>query len=118
MMEFVEMDRPIGRAEFDTRLRTWAATTRTDADVVGDVDPPNQKRTPWIWVRDAVGVAKLHADTCASGVRRYLALVDQHAGRLTWTIVRSRKGRLTKVAFGPEQEVIEGFYLYVPERED
>ena len=104
---------PIDRQELHRRLRAWARTAACD-DVVGDVTR-NQGQAVWVWVRWQGEDYRLHADTKRSGVQAYLALVDRHGEDVEWTAVRSQQGRMTRVAVGPEREVIPGWFLYRPE---
>jgi hypothetical protein len=66
----------------------------------------------WVWVKHLGNRYYLNADTTLEGVRNYLALLDKHGPRLTWSVVENARGRRNKVAFGTGAEVIEGFYFY------
>ena len=72
----------------------------------------NDNRAPWIYIRDGNRLYNIHADSTREGTVRYLDLVRQHGDSLIWTVVRSQRGKLTKVGFGPAEEIIEGFYVY------
>lgn len=114
MLEKVGKRQAIDREQLHERLRGWEVAAG-DEDVIGDVTR-NQGRTAWIWVRVGDSRYRLHADTTRAGVRRYLALLNEHGEALAWTVVLSERGRHTKVAFCPEREVIPGFFLYLPEK--
>lgn len=111
MLTKVSRGSPISRSALHERLRAWVVGA-SDLGVIGDTEPPNQKRTPWIWINEDLRLYRLHADTTGAGVRRYLALVTEHGEGLLWTIVDSQRGNPTKVAFGPSLERIPGFFLY------
>jgi hypothetical protein len=114
MIERVGKRKAITRDALHEQLRAWLATVGSDTDMIGAVDSPNQRRTQWIWVRVRDARYCLHADTNAVGVRHYIQLLDLHGEGMAWTVVASERGNFTKVAFGPECEVIPGFYFYLP----
>lgn len=112
MLARVEKRRAITRPELHRRLRAWISNAGVDSPI-GDV-LRNQGRTAWVWVLCGAEHYRLHADSNASGVRRYLELLDRCGDGILWSVVLSQQGRPTKVAFGPDREVIPGFYLYRP----
>lgn len=108
-MERVERDAWITKVDFHRRLTDWYQ--RSNEPLVGDPDVPGM--TGWIWVRDGHLLAKLQADTTRQAVGAYLGLLREGRGELTWSVVESARGQPTKIAFGAEQQVIPGFYLYL-----
>lgn len=111
-LEKVGRTSAISKPELHARLRAWLSQAQ-DEDQIGDT-AQSQGRTPWVWIRVGEHVYRLHADTKGSGVRRYLTLVDEHGDQIAWATVMSQQGHPTKVAFGPDGEVIAGFFLYLP----
>jgi hypothetical protein len=55
----------------------------------------------------------LNAGTKQSGVKQYIGLLDVMGEALEWVPVQSANGSLKKLAFGPDLDVIPGFYLYL-----
>lgn len=108
-MQRIERDDWITRHEFHRLLADWYRNG--DEPIVGDPDVPGM--TGWVWVRDGHLLAKLHADTTRAGVGAYLQLLREHRGELAWAVVESARGQATKIAFGPERQVVPGFYLYL-----
>lgn len=108
-MERVERDAWITKSEFHRRMAEWHRNT--DDAVVGD--PAVSGLTGWVWVRDGHLLAKLDADTTRAGVAAYLELLNARRGELSWSVVESARGQTTKIAFGKDQQVIPGFYLYL-----
>ncbi|MCI0432047.1 MAG: hypothetical protein L0271_00155 [Gemmatimonadetes bacterium] len=102
----------ITRLEFHARLVRWFR--ESDEPVVGD--PDAHRRTTWIWIRDGHRLARLYADTTRESVAAYLNLLGSARGDLSWTVVESAAGHLTKVAFGPDQTILDGFHLYIDPR--
>jgi hypothetical protein len=102
----------ITKPEFHARLGRWYR--ETDEAVVGD--PEAHRRTSWIWVRDGHRLARLYADTSRDAVGEYLDLAQSLRGEIQWTVVASSTGNLTKVAFGPERLLVDGFHLYIDPR--
>ena len=98
----------ISKAEFHRRLRRWL--DETDDAIAGAEDVVGP--TPWVHVRDGVDLFVLHADTPRSAIERYLLAVSRHGDSLPWEIVESRKGKMTKVAYGPEGTKDDSFYFY------
>ncbi len=108
-MERVEREAWITKHEFHGRLTHWFRHSR--APVVGDPDVPGM--TGWVWVRDGHLLAKLDADTTRAGVGAYLDMLHERRGEVAWSIVESARGQQTKIAFGSEQRILPGFYLYL-----
>lgn len=102
----------ITKPEFHSRLARWFRDT--DEPVIGD--PTADRRTAWLWIRDGHRLARLFADTSRAAVADYLALVAALPGGIDWHVVPSATGQLTKVAFGPERVVLDGFHLYFDPR--
>lgn len=98
----------ISKGEFHIRLRRWYRQTADT--VVGD--PAADKRTAWVWVRDGHRLARLNADTTRDAVGEYLALVRSAPADIEWHVVPSARGRLTKIAFGPDRIILPSFHLY------
>lgn len=93
---------------FHARLRDWLneGEARIDGETASD------NRAPWVYIRDGNRLFNIHADSTYEGVKHYLRLVDFYGDGLTWSVVLSKRGHPTKGGFGPEKEVIEGFYVY------
>lgn len=102
----------ITKLEFHSRLLRWHRETAEAA--IGDAGA--DRRTAWLWIRDGHRLARLFADTTRDAVGQYLDLLHEHHGELEWTVVPSAAGRMTKIAFGPDPAVIDGFHLYVDPR--
>jgi len=103
---------PLTKRVFHARLRDWIKEeeNRIDGGEASD------NRAPWIYIRDGNCLYNIHADSTREGVELYLRLVDLHGDDLSWSVVLSKRGKATKGGFGPEQETIEGFYLYFMRR--
>ncbi|HYH81117.1 MAG TPA: hypothetical protein VEX86_15045 [Longimicrobium sp.] len=95
--------------DFHADLAEFAARAEQHA-TVGDAETFGGK--PWVWIEHAGRRSYLNADTTADAVDVYLGLRDAAGGELDWSVVPNRAGRMNKVAFGPDQLVIPGFYLY------
>lgn len=108
----------VGRGDWITKLEFHARLVRwfreSDEPVVGD--PDAHRRTTWIWIRDGHRLVRLYADTTRESVGAYLALLRASPGDLSWTVVESAAGHLTKVAFGPDLVTLDGFHLYMDPR--
>jgi hypothetical protein len=99
---------PMNRLHFDEKLRHWLTEKE---DRIGDT---KYGGTAWLWVVSRSGeLCHLNAGTKQSGVKQYIALLDVMGEALEWVPVQSAKGSLKKLAFGPDLEVIPGFYLYL-----
>lgn len=107
-LQRVHWDQALAKAELHARLRDWLGHREDHIDGGSD----NDGRAPWVYVRDGQPLYKLHADTKRQGVEEYLALVGQYGDNLVWTVVASRSGKPSAVAYGPQQKV-RRFYLYV-----
>jgi hypothetical protein len=99
-------DTSINRDEFHTALADFV---RGGAATVGD---PRFGQTPWIWVNWLDHTYHLNSDTTAAGAAKYLDLLQRSDGDLPWSVVTNERGIENKVAFGPEQWVIDGFHLH------
>lgn len=108
-IEMVARSEPISKEELHYRLKAWLDSD--DEPQIGDLDV--QGRTPWIWIKDGVDLFRLHADTKREAVAEYSKLAEKNGSELEWTVVSSQKGNPTKVAFGPNKQIIRGFYLYI-----
>jgi len=97
----------LSRREFDSELREWLGYS--DSPFIGDAERFGGRA--WLWVRQLGWRYYLNADTTREGVAEYVRLLDK-AGKLSWSVVPNEKGVENKVAFGPDQIVIPGFYLY------
>jgi len=71
------------------------------------------RRTGWIHVRHGSTFFVLNADTKRESVNEYLQLVDRYGNDLLWEVVENERGRMTAVAYGPENYRLKSFYLYV-----
>ncbi len=109
MIRRIRKDEAITRAEFDSALKAWFDGANP-GEWVGDRGGRGQ--APWIFVRDLGRVFHLNADSNREGVREYLGMLTT-SPNLEWTVVLNRNGTPNKVAFGPDQRTISGFYLYV-----
>jgi len=112
MMEQVRRAEPLSVDEFNTRLVEFGRDAGP-GDTVGDAAKYGGK--PWIWVKRLARRYHLNADATGEGVGEYLALSFQHGASLQWTIVANERGKMNKVAFGPDKREIPGFHFY---RED
>jgi len=65
-----------------------------------------------VWVKQLGWRYYLNADTTRDGVVKYIRLLDEAGGKLSWSVVPNERGVESKVAFGKERIVIPGFYLY------
>jgi hypothetical protein len=108
-MERVRTAEAISKPEFHTRLRAWVHNTEDSA--VGPPDVPGV--TPWVYVTDGRARYEFHADVQRDAVEGYLRLVDLHGDDLEWTVVENQRGRPNAVAYGPRQERVTPFYLYL-----
>lgn len=101
------------RGDFTELLRWWLEST--DEQTVGDVGTFGGKA----WVHVAVGGVGCHlnADTSRQGVRRYLELVGEHGSRLPWFVIANSKGKVNRVALGPEREKVKRLYLYTDQEQ-
>ena len=111
-MERVSRGAWITKVEFHARLGRWYRET-TDP-VIGD--PGADRRTAWLWIRDGHRLARLFADTNREAVGEYLLLLAQLRGAVDWHVVESAAGQHTKIAFGPDRVVLDGFHLYADPR--
>jgi hypothetical protein len=59
------------------------------------------------------GPHEFHADVRRDAVEGYLRLVDLYGDDLEWTVVENQRGRPNAVAYGPRQERVTPFYLYL-----
>lgn len=111
-MERVARGAWITKVEFHERLGRWYR--ETDDPVIGD--PGADRRTTWLWIRDGHRLARLFADTTREAVGEYLHLLGRLHGAVDWHVIPSAAGQLTKIAFGPDRAVLDGFHLYVDPR--
>jgi len=109
MMDQVRRADALTPDEFNARLVEFGRDARP-GDTVGDAVKHGGKA--WIWVRRLARHYHLNADSTGDGVAEYLGLWVRHGSSLQWTIVPNARGRMNKVAFGPEKREIPGFYLY------
>jgi hypothetical protein len=107
-MERVARGDWITKVEFHERLGRWYR--ETDDPVIGD--PDADRRTTWLWIRDGHRLARLFADTSREAVAGYLHLLARLHGAVDWHVVPSAAGQHTKIAFGPDRAVLDGFHLY------
>lgn len=108
-MERVSRGDWITKPEFHSRLGQWYR--ETNEALVGD--PRTDRRTTWVWIRDGHRLARLFADTPRKAVGEYLLLLARLHGAVDWHVVPSAAGQLTKVVFGPDRVVLDGFHLYI-----
>jgi hypothetical protein len=111
-MERVARGDWITKVEFHQRLGRWYR--ETDDAVIGDRG--TDRRTTWLWIRDGHRLARLFADTTREAVGEYLHLLGRLHGAVDWHVIPSAAGQLTKIAFGPDRTVLDGFHLYVEPR--
>jgi hypothetical protein len=111
-MERVARGAWITKDEFHARLGGWYRST--DDAVIGD--PGADGRTAWLWIRDGHRLARLFADTTREAAGEYLLLLARLHGAVDWHVVESATGQLTKIAFGPDRAVLDGFHLYADPR--
>ena len=117
-IERVPADSAIDKAELHARLLDWFAATSAGASSDPTVGPVGTGgvigRTPWVHVRDETGdLFSLHADVKRSSVLAYLKLAVRHGSSLTWTVVENAKVNMNAVAYGPDEQRITPFYLYL-----
>lgn len=98
-------------ADFTELLRWWPETS--EEETVGDVGSFGGK--PWILVETGSVRCHLNADTKRAGVRRFLELRQEHGAQMTWQVIANARGRVNRVAVGPDAEKVKGFYLYTDE---
>jgi hypothetical protein len=109
MIEQVRREHALSLNAFNAVLARFGNWADADAMIGGSPKAGNQ---PWLWVdRDGTRYY-LNADTKGDGVAAYLALLARHGPALTWSIVANNRGKMNKVAFGPDRVKISGFYLY------
>lgn len=99
-------DTAVSRDKFHTALADFITG---GAATVGDV---RFGQTPWIWISYLGHTYYLNSDSTAAGVAKYLDLLQRSGGDLPWSVVANERGIEDKVAFGPEQWVIDGFHLH------
>jgi hypothetical protein len=99
------------RGDFVELLRWWLETT--EEQTVGDVGTFGGK--PWVHVRAGTVGCHLNADTRRAGVRRFLELVAAHGPGLEWHAIANSRGKVNRVALGPDKEKVQYFYLYADE---
>ena len=89
---------PLSRLDFDSALREWI-----DTAVIGEMigDSPDFGGKAWLHIIDAGCRYYWNADSTREGVREYLDLLAFDPG-LDWQVVPNQKGRMVKVAFGPD----------------
>jgi len=108
MIERNTASEALSRHEFDNELREWL--DYSDSAVIGDAEKFGKKA--WVWVKQLGWRYYLNADTTRDAVAEYIRLLDEAGGKLSWSVVPNERGVENKVAFGPTQRKIEGFYLY------
>jgi hypothetical protein len=108
-MEKIGRDHALSKSEFHERLVDWFKST-DDLCVGAESD---YARTGWVHVRHGLTTFVLNADTKREAVYEYLQLVDCYGNDLSWEVVESERGKMTAVAYGPENYRIKSFYLYV-----
>ena len=108
-MERITKADALSRERFHEELRDWMAHNQTGA-TIGDADGYGGKA--WLWIKYLGNRYHLNADTTHSGVAEYLGLLAEHEENLRWAVVANARGGNNKVAFGPDQDTIAGFYLY------
>lgn len=99
----------MSREVFHAQLREWFAAT-APVDTVGDAK--GYKGKPWVWIKHFGNRYHLNADTTYPGVAEYLGLLAEHGEEIRWSVVENVRGARNKVAFGPDQTIISGFYMY------
>ena len=97
---------PLKRPEFHAALGEFLDSGRP---TVGDA---KFGQTAWVCVKHLGNRYYLNSDTSAEGVAAYLELVEAHGQDLKWSAIDNARGRANKAAFGPDQAIVEGFYLY------
>ncbi|HYW05387.1 MAG TPA: hypothetical protein VE913_00445, partial [Longimicrobium sp.] len=108
-MEHVPRKEAIARDRFHDILRAWF--DESDAgELVGDTDVYDG--TDWVWVKFLGNRYHLNADTTHEGVGGYLQLVAAHGETLSWSAVAGARGKVNKVAFGPDGITVPDFNLY------
>ncbi|MDF1798672.1 MAG: hypothetical protein P1V81_05815 [Planctomycetota bacterium] len=100
---------PSSKAQLAAALAAWLETSDAPTLDSGAKDG----RTPWAYVRSGTGLFVLHSDTKREAVQRYLQLVAEHGDDIAWTIGPSTRGNWTTVRYGPSEELLRAFYLYV-----
>ena len=99
----------ISKTKFHTLLRAWLDDS--DEAVVA---PDKLGPTAVIHVYDDDRFFILHADTSRRAVTWYLhEAVGRYGDAIEWTVVPNNRGRMTAVAYGPEQLRNTAFYLYL-----
>jgi hypothetical protein len=97
----------INKSELNQCLWDWYENT--DEETIGDIG--NYGGSVLLRIIAGLSSYNLNADTKREGVKEYLDLLNDNQN-LEWSIVLNQKGNLNKVAFGEEDAIIEGFYLY------
>ena len=108
-MERNTKESALKREQFHEELRDWFQNAAPGDEIAGGAAHP---RAPWVWAKHLGNRYYLHADTSYEGVAGYLRLLDMHGEALRWSVIENERGNLNKAAFGPDQEVFSGFYLY------
>lgn len=106
----VSRSAPVDRSQFHELLRRWHSTEPLEL-TIGDTGTYGQRA--WLWVQEDGHDYRLNIDTTRDGVTSYLALVGIYGEGVEWCVVMNARGRMNKVAFGPERLVLSGFYFYL-----
>ena len=102
--------RAIRQAEFHEALREWFEGAEP-GNTIGDTSKRGQ--TGWVWIRELAHVYQLTADTRYECIGQYLALLNQHEGKLKWGVTKNETtGRENKTVFGPDRRSLRCMYLY------
>lgn len=99
-------DTALARPEFHRALADFLQSGKA---TIGDA---SFGQTAWVWVKHQGNRYHLNADSTAAGVAAYLSLVETLGEDLQWSVVENARGRKNRAGFGPDEAVVEGFYLY------
>lgn len=95
---------PITKADFHEQLRDWFHTTNESQ--VG----PGQSQH--VVIRDNSEFYRFDADTKRPAVQEYLTYADKYGDSIIWQPTKSAKDKQTKIAIGPNADVMSSLYLY------
>ena len=87
-------------------LTMWFQRTENLNDTIGDLDIHN-KNVPIVTLNIGKRSFYINADTTRQGVEQFLHNKDRD-----WNIIENNRGRENKVTNDPDNNSIEGFYMY------
>ena len=96
------------REDFHQALKHWLDESYDSR--VGDAD--SHAGPAWLWVRHGGHHYYLAAASTRDGIREYMRLVSSARGDPDWLPRRSRSKLRTRVVFGRERRLIDGFEFF------